>query len=50
MAKATNNIWNRYKYKMSGGVLILSCYFLYQALFPVFPDALPVKTLGEFEM
>lgn len=50
MARINNNIWNRYKYKINGGVIILSCYFLYQSLFPVFPDALATKIIGEYDV
>lgn len=50
MARVKNNFWNRNKYKINGLILILSCYFLYQSLFPQFPDALKSKTVGEFEV
>ncbi|QDE30750.1 MULTISPECIES: hypothetical protein [Shewanella] len=50
MARIQNNIWNRYKYKINGLMLVLICYFLYQSLFPQFPDALPTQELGAFEI
>ncbi|MFT6835536.1 MAG: hypothetical protein ACJA0H_001576 [Francisellaceae bacterium] len=50
MARANNNFWNRYKFKINGLVLILSCYFLYQSLFPKFPDSLETKKIGAFEV
>jgi len=50
MARIKNNIWNRYKYKINGGIILLSCYFLYQSLYPTFPDTLPPQTIGEFEV
>jgi hypothetical protein len=50
MARANNNFWNRYKFKINGFVLILSCYFLYQSLLPQFPDTLETKEIGVFEV
>ncbi|MGX9463035.1 hypothetical protein ACWXWU_17620 [Shewanella sp. A14] len=50
MARINNTIWNRYKYKINGLLLILTCYFLYQSLFPKFPDAWETQNLGSFEI
>lgn len=48
MARVNNNLWNRYKYKINGFIIILPFYFIYQSLSPVFPDALETKRIGEF--
>lgn len=50
MARMQNTLWNRYKYKINGLILVLVGYFLYQSLFPQFPDALPTQELGAFEV
>jgi len=50
MARVSNNLWNRYKYKINGLLIILPFYFLYQSLSPVFPDAWDTKTIGEFDV
>ncbi|GGQ15714.1 hypothetical protein [Shewanella litoralis] len=50
MARLKHTIWNRYKYKINGLILVLVGYFLYQSLFPQFPDALPTQALGAFEV
>lgn len=48
MAKVYATPWHRYKYLLSGLILILPVVFLYQSMNPVFPDALPEKTIGDF--
>ncbi|WP_192021493.1 hypothetical protein [Shewanella sp. WPAGA9] len=50
MARLSNSMWDRYKYKVNGLVLILSCFFLYKNLFPQFPDAWSTKSIGSFEV
>lgn len=50
MAKVQSNLWHRNKFKLTGLLLILPFYFLYQSLNPVFPDAWQVKQIGEFEV
>lgn len=50
MARIKNTLWQRYKYKLNGLLLILSTYFLYQSLFPVFPDVWGVKKVSSFEV
>ena len=50
MARVKYNFWNRYKFKINGLVLLLSCYFLYQSLFPQFPAPLEIKKIGSFEV
>lgn len=50
MARMQNTLWNRYKYKINGLILVLVGYFLYQSLFPQFPDALSTQELGAFEV
>jgi hypothetical protein len=50
MARIKNTIWNRYKYKINGLMLVLVCYFLYQSLFPQFPDAWETQAVGAFEI
>ena len=50
MARIKNNIWNNLKYKLNGLIIILPFYFLYQSLFPVFPDAWTTKAVGEFQV
>ena len=48
MARLQATLWNKYKFLLSGLVLILPIVFLYQSLNPVFPDALPEATVGEY--
>lgn len=49
MARRKNTFWNRNKFKLSGLVLILPVYFLYQQLQPpVFPDVWQEKSVGPF--
>ncbi|WP_286234563.1 hypothetical protein [Thalassotalea sediminis] len=50
MARAKNNLWNRYKYKINGVVILLAGYFLYTTLFPQFPDTWAAKKVGQFEV
>ncbi|TYK64663.1 hypothetical protein [Colwellia echini] len=50
MARVKNTLWQRYKYKLNGLVLLLSIYFLYQSLTPVFPDTWAPKQIGSFEI
>ena len=46
----SNSFWQRHKYKLSGLVLLLPLWFLYQSLTPQFPPAWPAQQLGEFEI
>ena len=50
MARLHATAWNRYKFLLSGIVLLLPILFLYQSLNPVFPDALPEITVGEYSL
>lgn len=50
MARVNNNLWHKYKYKINGLVIILSCYFFYQSLYPKFPDTWDAQKVGEFEI
>jgi len=50
MAARENTFYQRNKYKINGLVLLLPIYFLYQSLFPVFPDPLPSKRIGAYEV
>ncbi|MEP0177944.1 MAG: hypothetical protein ABJH28_04235 [Paraglaciecola sp.] len=50
MARVKDNWWNRNKFNISGLVLLLSCYFFYQSLNPVFPDMWEAKQVGGFEI
>ena len=50
MARTYNTLWNRYKFKCNGLVLLFSVYFLYQSLTPQFPEALMAKPLGSFDV
>jgi hypothetical protein len=40
------SFWVRHRYQLSGLVLILPWIFLYQAMHPTFPPALPPQNLG----
>jgi len=40
--------WQRHKFSLSGFILLLPFWFLYQALTPVFPPALPKAQLGPY--
>lgn len=42
--------WPRYKFKLSGLVLLLPFWFLYQSLHQQFPPALPKAQLGPFDV
>ena len=50
MARINNTLWHRYKYKINGLTLLLSVYFLYQALNPKFPATWDARKLGSFEV
>lgn len=50
MPNLNHSLWQRYKYKVSGLLLILPLYFLYQSLFPNFPDSWEVRKIGSFEV
>lgn len=50
MAQLNHSFWHRYKYKLSGLVLILPFYFLYQSLYPQFPDVWQKQKIGSFEI
>lgn len=45
---ASRTFWQRYKYKLSGLVLILPFWFLYDSLTPVFPPAWQEQTVGDY--
>lgn len=40
--------WQYWKFRLNGLLLVLPFWFLYQALTPVFPPALPAATLGPY--
>ncbi len=42
--------WLRYKFKLSGLVLLLPFWFLYQSLHQQFPPTLPKAQLGPFDV
>jgi hypothetical protein len=50
MVNFKNSLWQRYKYKLNGLLLILPFYFLYQSLSPEFPDAWETQKIGSFEV
>lgn len=50
MARINNSLWNRYKFKVNAFLIVLPCYFLYQSLFPQFPNSWDTKKIGEFEV
>ncbi len=50
MTLVNNNLLHRYKYKLNSLILILPFYFLYQALFPIFPDAWHTKEINSFKI
>lgn len=50
MARVSNSVWNRYKYKINGLTILLSVYFLYQSLNPQFPATWDARKLGSFEV
>lgn len=50
MARMTANIWQKHKFNLNALVLLAVMFFLYQALFPTFPDAWPAKDIGEFNV
>jgi len=50
MAQVNNNLWNRYKYKINGLIIILPFYFLYQSLSPEFPTAWNTQKIGSFSV
>ncbi|QJR81644.1 hypothetical protein CA267_013150 [Alteromonas pelagimontana] len=50
MARIKNTRWQRCKYLLSALVLMLPPWFYYQSQNPEFPDALPGKTVGNFDI
>lgn len=50
MARVKNSLWQRYKYKINVLVLILPVCFLYQSLFPEFPNAWHAQKIETFEI
>ncbi|MGM0907188.1 MAG: hypothetical protein ACQEVQ_11710 [Pseudomonadota bacterium] len=51
MARRKNTFWNRNKFKLSGLILILPIYFLYEQLQPPeFPPAWDEKAVGPFSV
>lgn len=50
MSRRSHSFWQKNKFKLSGLVLILPFWFLYQSMNPVFPPALPKATVGPFEI
>ncbi|GAA0373854.1 hypothetical protein GCM10009092_42560 [Bowmanella denitrificans] len=48
MARLKNTFWQRNKYKLSGLILVLPFWFLYQSLNPEFPPALESRQAGPF--
>ncbi|MBN7819267.1 hypothetical protein [Bowmanella yangjiangensis] len=48
MARVQNTFWQRNKFKLSGLILILPFWYLYQGMYPVFPPALETQQLGPF--
>lgn len=50
MALANSTVWLKNKYKLSGLVLILPIFFLYQSLTPIFPPAWQAQQFGKFKI
>lgn len=50
MARRYNTFWQRNKFKLSGLVLILPFWFLYQSFQVDFPDTWEAQQLGPFEV
>jgi hypothetical protein len=50
MARLQKTVWNKYKFLLSGLVLILPVIFLYQSLNPTFPNALPEASVGDYKI
>ena len=50
MARVYATPWHRYKFLLSGLILILPVVFLYQSLNPVFPAALPEIKVGDYKV
>ncbi|GGO71414.1 hypothetical protein [Bowmanella pacifica] len=48
MARVRDTFWQRNKFKLSGLLLILPFWYLYQGMYPVFPPALESQQLGPF--
>lgn len=44
------SFWRKYRYQLSGAVLVLPFWFLYQSMTPEFPPAWPVQQVGDFEI
>ncbi|QSX34212.1 hypothetical protein JYB87_02885 [Shewanella avicenniae] len=50
MARRNATFWHRYKFLLSGLVLLFSAVFFYQSLHPSFPPSLASQQLNEFEV
>lgn len=50
MARLKATFWHRNKFKLSGLLLLLPVYFLYQSLHPTFPDSLPEQQIGDLKI
>lgn len=50
MARLKSTTWQRYKYLISALVLLLTPWYYYQSLHPVFPDALAAQKIEGFEV
>lgn len=50
MALTQSLFWLKYKYKLSGLILVLPLIFLYQSLNPTFPPPWPSQQLGAFKI
>jgi len=42
--------WKKYRYQLSGTVLALPFWFLYQSMTPQFPPAWPAQQVGDFQI
>ncbi|MCH1924005.1 hypothetical protein L9G74_05600 [Shewanella sp. C32] len=50
MARLKATFWHRNKFKLSGLLLLLPVYYLYQSLHPSFPDSLQEQQIGAFKV
>lgn len=50
MGTKNKNWWQRYKYTLSGLLLILPVWYIYDSLNPEFPPLWPAKHVGHFEI
>ncbi|KFZ37921.1 membrane protein [Shewanella mangrovi] len=50
MARVKATFWHRTKFKLSGLLLLLPVYFLYQALHPSFPASLSQQQIGAYQV